>query len=557
MPVDKSHVVTRTKALETFWLKRNNKMKDWYEQIQMIDTLAQKDMESFVGNDPRASFNLIAGILNQRIPHRLPAELVSVEEVQAAADLSRMFDSIWEHIELDYRQRGRKWKKDFIDFLLATGWYAVYANMTMDGTAAIAEVLNPATVYPSWDDKLIECAHVFMPGARQVQRMCDRNGWKVNSVNDRTEIRDLWWIEQSRDFSVVHNAVVCADTLVKPDTIELRFDRIPIFIAPVGGLPDRGELAKSRRLDFWKGELGQSFIATNENVYRTSNRWWTFIMQILRDTAQPRTYEKTNSTKTIVTPETWYKRGAHYKLGQQDDIGFIQQPSVPVELRSTQLDLEAMMQRGGPSWTMFGSIQQRMTTYAMAQVAATTNQIAGDFHQGVVDCISDIDNFLYGMIKANGYKPYKLNLPVGLPVDVRISADYELRIPGDIIQRATTARMLNPEFELSDERIMDEIFPEIKDPIDELARIRASKARKHPVYVQLSLIATLRQEAEILQNAKDLAGATLYEKAADRLEQDMMGEAQQQEQQQAQVRVRPEALPPKEPREPSTSGGQR
>ena len=199
---------------------------------------------------------------------------------------------------------------------------------------------------------------------------------------------------------------------------------------------------------------------------------------------------------------------------------------------------------------MFGSIQQRMTAYAMAQVAATTNQIAGDFHDGVVDCISDIDNFWYDLMKTNGYKPYKLSLPEGLPPDVRISADYELRIPGDIIQRATTGRMLNPEFELSDERIMEELFPEIKNPIEELARIRASKARKHPIYVQLSLIATLRQEAALLRVGGDSDGAALYEAAADRMEQDMMGEAQQQPQPGQVPGVRPEALPPREPREP-------
>jgi hypothetical protein len=189
----------------------------------------------------------------------------------------------------------------------------------------------------------------------------------------------------------------------------------------------------------------------------------------------------------------------------------------------------------------------------MAQVAATTNQIAKDFHDGVVDCITDIDNFFYAMIKKNKYKPYGLSLPSGLPPNVRLSAEYELRIPGDIIQRATTARMLNPEFELSDERIYEELFPEIKNPIEETARVRASKARKNPIYTQLSLIDTLRQEAVLLQNAKDFEGARLYEAAADRLEQQIIGEQEVPEAGRAMApRVRAEALPPQEPRIPRT-----
>ena len=553
--LDKNTIVSRTTKLETFWKRRNLKMKDWYEQIQMIDTLAQRDMESFVGNDPRASFNLIGGILNQRIPHRLPAESIGVEEVQAAADLSRMFDLIWEDVILTYRQRGKNWKRDFINFLLATGWYAVYASISQDGSKCIAEVLNPTTVYPMWDNMMTECAHVFTPGGAAVKGMCDRNGWVVPSISDTTVIRDYWWVEQQRDSRTVHNSIIVGETHVKPDTVEFKLSRIPIFTAPVGGLPDTGELAKSKRADYWKGEIGQSFIATNENVYKTSNKWWTFIIQLLRDTAQARTYEKTSSAGQIITPETWYRRGAHYKLGQQDDIGFITPPALPVELRSTQLDLEAMMQRGGPSWTMFGSIQQRMTAYAMAQVAATTNQIAGDFHQGVVDCISDIDNFWFELIVKNGYKPLGITLPSGIPPGARISADYELRIPGDIIQRATTGRMLNPEFELSDERIMEELFPEIKNPQEELAKIQASKARKHPVFVQLTLIDTLRQEAALLYNAKDIESAALYEKAADRLERELEG-PQQQQQSPPSVRARPEAIPPTTPREPREPGGQ-
>ena len=553
MPIDKNYIITKTTTLKNFWRERDKKMRDWYEQIRMVDTLAQKDMESFVGNDPRASLNLIRGILNQRIPHRLPAGLLSAEEVQPAADLSSMFDYIWENVVLAYRQRGKKWQRDFINLLLATGWYAVFASIAMDGSYCIAEVLNPSTVYPMWDDVLTECARISVPGESSVRRMAARNRWEVGklTINDRTEIRDYWWIEQQLNFFVVHNAVVCGNELVKPDTPETRFKRIPIFIAPVGGLPDTGELAKSRQAHFWKGELGQSYIATNENVYRTSNKWWTFIMQLLRDTAQARTYEKSNSPQQIVKPETWYRRGAHYKLGSQDEVGFIAPPPIPVELRSTQLDLEAMMQRGGPSWTMFGSIQQRMTAYAMAQVAATTNQIAGDFHQGVVDCVSDIDNFWYDLIKTHNYKPYGRSLPTGLPPNARISADYELRIPGDLIQRANTARILNPAFELSDERIYEEIFPEIKNPIEELARVQAGKARKHPVYAQLSLIAALRQEAIVLKNAKDYDGAALFEKAAERLEQELMveEEAERRPPPERTVRARPEALPPTEPRE--------
>ena len=541
-----TQVVTKATSLKRFWNKRDDKMKDWYEQIKMVDTLAQKDMESFVSNDPRASFNLISSILNQRIPHRLPAGKLDIEQVRPAAELSEMFDTIWENILDDYRQRGRYFQKDIVDYLLATGWYAVFAAPTTDGSTLVAEVWNPITVYPKWSNILTECAHIFAPGQTTIEFYAARNGWNLkSSPSDSTTIYDYWWVEQELTNTIVHNSIVVGNEQVKPDTIEPTFSRIPVFVSPVAGLPDSGELAKGTRGNEWKQDIGQSFIATNENVYRAVNKWWTFMMQLLRDTAQARTYEKTASSKQIVHTEDWYRRGAHYKLGLQDEIGIIQPSSVPVELRSLQLDLEAMEQRGGPSWTMFGSIQQRMTAYAMAQVAATTNQIARYYHQGIIDLFTDMDNFFLQLIKKNNFRPYGMGLPKGLPPDAKLTAAYELRIPGDLVQRATTARMLQPGFELSDERVMEELFPEIKNPTEELGRVRGSKARKHPIYVAISLAASLKQEATILREAKDISGAELFEKAAERVEREISGEAQQPPQAlPAKVPIRPEVLPP-------------
>ncbi|KKN10115.1 hypothetical protein LCGC14_1039830 [marine sediment metagenome] len=551
MALSASDVQTRALTLKRFWQRRDLKMKDWYEQIKMVDTLAQKDMESFVGNDPRASYNLVLSILNQKIPHRLPPAKLDVDQVRPATELSDMFDVIWMEMQESYRLRGRHLIDDIIKYLLATGWYSVFAAPTMDGAAFIAEAWNPITVYPRWSDILSECAHVFTPGVAAIQHMALRNGWVIRSgLADNTIVYDYWWVERSVTALEVHNSIMVGSEQVKVDTAHEEFDRIPIFIFPIGGLPDTGELAKGRRGDEWKAEIGQSFIATNENVYRTVNKWWTYMLQLVRDTAQARTFEKSPSSTQIVKPEEWYQRGAHFKMGPQDDVGFITPPTIPVELRQVQLDLEAMEQRGGPSWTMFGSVQQRMTAYAMSQVVATTNQIAKPYHNGIIDLVTDIDNFFYRMIKKKKFRPYGIGLPENLPPGVRLTAEYELRIPGDLIQRATTARMLNPEFELSDERIMAELFPEIKNPTEELANVRAGKARKNPVYATISLVEALKQEAQLLREAGDHEGAELFEKAAERAEQELTGEGQQQQQQQQQqkVRVRPENAAPRQPR---------
>ena len=504
-------IIGRCSQLQKDWGERNTKFKEWYELIEMVDKLKQKNMESFVGNDPKASFNLMSSMLNQTIPHRIDPSKLEQEHIEPAAELSNFFDTAWEDIHYKFRQRGRYWQDTFIGFLLATGWYSVFSIVTDDGTQCVAEILNPATVFPDWDDILFECAHIFTISGRKAMRLAQRNNWGVSKIRENANVTvyDYWHLDDSGQ---VMNAISIDKDLVKPDQLQPRFNRIPIFVSPCGGLPDMGEISQDKTK--WRMEIGMSALAANENIYRYWNKWWTFSMQLLRDTAQARTFEKTASQKQIVKPEEWNKRGAHFKLGPNDDLGFIQPPAIPVELRSSQLDMEAMMQRGGPSWAMYGNIQQQMTAYVMSQIAASANQTTKAYHHGIIDCITDIDNFWLHLMQEHKYKPYGLGLPSGLPPNAKVTADYEMRIPGDLVQRATTARMLNPDFTLSNMKIMEELFPEIKNPMEENARIRADAAMKHPVRAAISLIESFREEALLLRKARNEPAAVLYEKAA-------------------------------------------
>ena len=60
--MEAKEIVDKCTTLEKFWQPRNKEFQTWYQLIQMVDNLAQRDMESFVGNDPRASYNLMLSI---------------------------------------------------------------------------------------------------------------------------------------------------------------------------------------------------------------------------------------------------------------------------------------------------------------------------------------------------------------------------------------------------------------------------------------------------------------------------------------------------------------
>lgn len=95
--------------------------------------------------------------------------------------------------------------------------------------------------------------------------------------------------------------------------------------------------------------------------------------------------------------------------------------------------------------------------------------------------------------------------------------------------------MLNPNFRLPITRIYDELFPEVANPIRDMARVRAEDAEQNPVFAQIALIQALRKQAVIMEMYMDTEAATLFNKAADMVESTLtpqqQGQAQQPQQQ--------------------------
>ena len=560
------NIVTQSSALRSYWNKRNTKQYEWYKTIQLVDELAQENMESFVSSDPRSAFNLILHMLNNpRIPHRVPPELITPDTVIPAGRLSKLLDTAWQDVFRTYRLSGHtSWMRDAIAFMLVSGWYSVFAMVSQDGQRCIAELWNPGTVFPMWDDTMTECAHIVTLSSTAAKRMMARNGWTARIPDMAVSLYDYWLLNNKE----VYNGVVLGIQLVKPLTLEPRFSRIPIFTSPVGGLPDTGVLTTG---DTWKEEIGQSSVATADPVYRSMNKWWTFSMQLLRDTAQSRWFEKSAGGKPILKVADLYKRGFIARMGPNDEVGTIAVPPIPVELRAMQLDMEAMLQRAGPPWALFGAGTQNMTAYMMAQVASGAAQMAQPYHQGVIDLLTDIDNFWLEQIRRYNYKPYGMEFPKELPENIQVTASYDIRIPGDIIQRATVARMLDPDFRLSSTRVTEELFPEVKNPMEEKAQVMADKAETHPVRSIIALILSLRQEAATMRKQGNQAeAARLYELAANNIEAQLgvttqpqqPGQPTQAGQPAGQGAPRPEVVPNREtelrpPEETTQAGGVR
>lgn len=539
--MNNTEIINKCAALKSYWSQRNTLFQEWYSLITLTDDLKQTDMESFTSNDPRTFYNQALHILTaQPIIHRIASDGLSPQEVGATSLLERVFQNIWRRISHSYHLRGNQgFTKRLVGLMLVTGWYSVFS--ILDSERVIAEVWHPAEVYPEYADwGLAKCAHIYTISSEQARAKAKANGWQLAPNLGRTiTVFDYW--EQDFIGSPVYNAVVYGTELVKP-LGEEPFSFIPVFVSPVGGLPDTGIISVG---DTWKGHIGEGIVATNSTVYKNYNRQLTFMQQLLRDTAQPRWFERSRSVEPILKPENLYRRGAIFKLSPEDEIGIVQTPSIPVELRTLLFDIQNMIQRGSTSWISLGNVQQQVSSFLMSRIAETTYQSLAPYKDAIEQFFSDIDLFWFSQMKQYRYRPYGLKLPPGLPSNFIVETKLPISIPGDIISRATVARMLAPNFQLSASTVMDMMFPEIENPLDEEARIRADSVSKHPVNVLVLLIDSLEQQSVEFIKAGQTTTAELFQTAAKSLRATLAGaEAGQEQPLPPTVRPSRELAPP-------------
>lgn len=521
-----STVVSRCEHLKRLWTNRDTSIVENYRLLSLSDELKQKGMESVVTNDPRTFYNMALHLLTPNIPHKIPVQGLDREAVAWASSLERIVDKSWRDINRQYRRRGRKsWVEYTVGLMLATGWYSVLAMAASD--KLVAEAWNPIEVYPDWDSQGLQAvAHIFTLPPSAAKRLFIQRKWEWNDVlvGRRITIYDLW---ESLDGNII-NVTVVNNLIVKKETIE-PFEEIPILVGPVGGLPDDGPISASSRTRVntdWRSEVGQSILATNADVYRQYNRMVTFMQQILRDTAQPKYWEKSQSGG-ILTPEGLESRGPIFSLGQNDEIGTLQMPGIPVELTGLIATFDAMIQRGSFPHAISGQVQN-IPLGLMSQVAAAAVQVLSLFHGALKDILTDIDNiWLAGVI--NGTHEIE---GVELPPEIvegsmDFNIEYPINIPGDLVQRATILRMISPGARIAPETALDIFFPEIADPQSEMARARASDSQQHPIFAMLTLISALREEAKLLRSLGSDEDATLLEQAQEALMAQVLGQNEQ------------------------------
>lgn len=505
-------VITRAGQLRTDWLARNRQFREWYDILKLKDEMAEDNMESFVSNNPRTFYNLSLHLLTPKpIPHRIPVEGLTDQEIADSSVVEKMLMRVWNKQDRKYRTAGQQSKiRKIVEYILTFGWYAVQTEVDNDGFSMA--VWHPYNVFPYWDDEeLLEVAHIYTLKNKAAKAFLRKLGGDyAYNFNGDMIVYDYWFLDDNG--SVSHAIATSLNTFALQPQTRGDLDRIPVFVGPVGGLPDTGQMDTK-----WQDNFGESIVAVNASLYRNYNRVRSFLQQAVRDATEPKWFER--STGTEILDEVGLRtRGAIFRGGPNDSVEPLTHPAIPVELSMNISSYEQQIQQGSFSPMMYGNIFVQVAAYAMSQMAQAAQQVLRPYHEAVQDLLADIDNFWLWQIRDHGYEPAGMKFPK-LPEEIEVTVDYPISIPGDLINRATVAKMLSPTFELSQDTVMDTLFAsEIMDPLHEQAKARKDRAMNSEVAIMLDQVVAYRNAAQRAADNNDSYTARLYTKAADAAE---------------------------------------
>ncbi|KKN60910.1 hypothetical protein LCGC14_0527090 [marine sediment metagenome] len=509
-------LIAKCGKLKSNWNTRDRKIREWYSVLRLTDELKQEGMESVTSNDPRTGYNLGKHLMTSSlVADKIDQEDLSPQEVEATSYLEGYVAKRWAGEERRYRRMGRQsFKGELIGLMLATGWYSVFSMVEKD--KIWSEVWNPIEVYPAFGPAevgLTEVAHIYTMKSSIANRKAKLMGWKIEKpFTGNTTLYDYHGFDDDGD---VVNGIVLGGNQVVPlekNPVLSKLGMLPLFISPIGGLPDRGAI-DSR----WQEHFGESIVATNEELTKNYNRMLTFSQQLMRDTANPRWFERSSGDTTILKEEDLFKRGAIFRGAPGEDVTPLAVPPIPVELRTMLFDYQNMLQRGLFPWAIFGNIQMQMSYLAMANIASAALQVLTPYMDALRGLRSDVDDYWVKLLMATKYKPHKFIVPSNMPEEVEFDVQADIEIPGYLVQRATVARMLDPSFRLSTDTVMDKMFPEVRDPLREQAKVRKDDAMNSPEAIAADQVLAYKEQARLLREKDDPASieaAELYEKVA-------------------------------------------
>ena len=509
-----THVIQRASSLSTMWHERQRSMNAWYNTIKLDNYLEQEDMESYITNQPKNVFRFARHLVtNSAIQDKIIRIGTDAEQDPGFDKLEIAIATFWRKLEQEVEDEGKQgWMWHLSGLMTSLGWYSVFIGT--EETEVTADIWNPFQVFPLYHPKdgLLEVVRVYEIDKATAERNLELMGVENKiGFNSNVIVRNHW----KMDGDVAKNTLLYGTTIIKNRIAD--GDSIPVITGPVSGLPDEGTMPGNRK---WSSAWGESVVAHNMDVLENYNKLTSYIMQTARDAANPRWVEYVNGGGNILDPDEIFKRGAIFTAETDEKVDPLVGPVLPVEATTTLRDMRADAGTGSFNDTIMGDIQGSISSVMLSTMVANTRHLIDPYTKAISRIRRKAATRWWEDMKEHKWKPYDVSINFGqVKGTVEFEVPISLNIPGDFINRATQARMVSPNWEMSEDRTTDILFPgEITNKVKEKATRNAERANRHPVAVDMQLIQAYEEAAIRARAANDVRSAGRWTKAAAAIE---------------------------------------
>jgi len=510
--------------LKTGWQARSVKFKDWMELLKLDDKLKKRGMESYVSSDPRSNYNMGHYLLTAGgMRHTIPIIGDSPEEMDKQSRVERACQYMWRLVDEDRRRGGAQtFVSELVFDLLVLGWYSIIAAYDTTNGYLIPKLWSPANTFPRFDDDCLSAVvHSYDISVMAAKRKANLYGWDYTPSSNMgvTTIDNYFYVDEDCN---LQNIILIGGNPVTPFIVR---NNHMLLISPVGGFPEHGEINSSQRTLDWRGTVGQGMLEASKKAEEQWNKFFTFQMQLVRDSAVPVSQEFSTGTPKV-DPEKLTTRGAHFQFAPTDKgLQYVPKPPIPLEVQATLQELKRDKQRTGFSDTLFGLIEGGLsgTTYSALE-EASANHVLHPYKEAKDFVIAELDRFWLRNVKSQGRsfqikgKQIESMRSTDIPENVDIIVESELATTKDWLERATIANMMGNQVDST--TIMSEIY-KFTDTQDIKRRKRLDLATDHPVSQNIELANAYEDYADYLERSGQPKKAQRFRNAAAALDAQM------------------------------------
>ena len=504
--------------LKNSWNARKQKFTEWYDLL-CLEKPSMPGMEVYVSNEPRTFYNMALYLFaTGEVNHNIGVEGDNPAEFDKESKVSRGCQYVWKKIDYDRQKGGNSpFLQELGFYLLTLGWYSIVYSYDEENSMLIAQLWNPAEVFPRYEDgEMTACTHSYTLTKLAAKRKSNINGWNYQTYGGGdgsiVTLDNYFYLDEN---NILQNMILIEN---KPVTELIARENMKLMVAPVAGFPDKGTIKAG---ESWKGMLGQGIFESPKGVWNAYNKLNSFILERGREAAEHKWVENSAGAPKV-QPEQLKKRGAVFHYGLNEGLSPVMYPEMPKEVLGALDGFRREVAKATFTDAVYGIVGNYESGYTLSQVLeSSANQILYPYMEAKHFIIAEGDRFWLKKLKTSkrvfqvkGRVVEKLK-PSDIPTDVDITVESDVATAKDWLQRANIAAMLTDHV---DETFIRSEVLKIADPQAVNRRMKLDAVRKHPLTQNIEMVNQFRAHAEYLTARGDSEQADVFKKAADALE---------------------------------------